>query len=108
MQPGLIFFFKILFIYFREREGKRNRETLIGCLLYLPQPGTKPSTKACALTGSRTGDLLLQDDTQPTEPHQSGPGLILRELHSLRVVLPECATPHSPQELGPVMSSTLW
>ena len=44
----------------REKEMERNiseRETLISCLLYAPQPGTKPTTLACALTLNQTGDL---------------------------------------------------
>ena len=36
-----------------------ERETLIGCLSYASLPGTEPTTQACALTGSRTGDLSL-------------------------------------------------
>ena len=42
--------------------GKKHRcerETLISCLLYVPQLGTKSAVQACALTGNRTGDLLL-------------------------------------------------
>ena len=47
------------FCFFRERgreeerEGEKyshERETLIRYLLYVPQPGTKPATLACALT----------------------------------------------------------
>ena len=50
----------------REEEGEKEvekrccgRETSISCLLYVLQPGTKPTTQAHALTGNRTGDLLL-------------------------------------------------
>ena len=42
-------------------EGEKHqceRETLISCLLYVPQPGTKAATGACALTGNRTNNLL--------------------------------------------------
>ena len=35
--------------------------------------GTKPTTQACTLTRNRTSNIPLQDDAQPTEPHQSGP-----------------------------------
>ena len=54
-----VFFLKILLNYFRERgkekerEGKKHRclrETSISCLLHVPQPGTMPTTQACALT----------------------------------------------------------
>ena len=43
-----------------EREGEKHRcvtELSIGCLM--AQPGTWPTTLACALTRNRTGDLLL-------------------------------------------------
>ena len=53
----------------REQDRKRNisvgqkyqykRETLIGCLLHSPRPGTKPTTQACVLTSNRTSDFLL-------------------------------------------------
>ena len=48
----------------REGEGEGDnhqceRETLISCLLHMPQPGTKPTTQACALTGNQTSDLLV-------------------------------------------------
>ena len=68
------FFFKIFFIYFeRGGEGgrKRGRETSIGFLSYVPQPGTDPATQACALTWNQP--FALQDDAQPSESHQSGP-----------------------------------
>ena len=29
----------------------------------MPQPGTEPETQTCALTGNRTGDLLLYGTT---------------------------------------------
>ena len=52
---------------------KRGRETLIGCLLYTPWPGTNPKTQACARTRNQTSDFFaLQENTQATEPHQSG------------------------------------
>ena len=34
-----------------------ERDTLIGCLSYVPQLGTKPSTQVCTLTRNQTGDL---------------------------------------------------
>ena len=39
-----------------------------------PQLGTWPATRACALTGNRTGDLSVgsQAGAQPTESHQPG------------------------------------
>ena len=52
-----------------QREGKggsrRGRGTSMGeriihqLLLAHPQPGTWPANQACALTGNRTGDLLV-------------------------------------------------
>ena len=60
-------FFKRLidWLIFRDRrEGERERnidvrERLISCLLYTPQPGTKPATQACALAGNWTGDFSV-------------------------------------------------
>ena len=61
-------YFLELFCYFRKRgkEGERKgekyrceRETSISCLLYAPQPGTEPAAWELALTGNRTGYLLL-------------------------------------------------
>ena len=46
----------------REREGEKHRcgrETALGCLSHISLPGSKPATQACALTGNRTGGLLL-------------------------------------------------
>ena len=54
----------------REKERERNIDRLP---LARPQLDTCPTTQACALTGNQTGDLFsLQDNAQPTEPHQSG------------------------------------
>ena len=49
-----VFFKKILFIYFLERGGGREkeRETSSSCLLDTPQLGTEPATQAFALTGN--------------------------------------------------------
>ena len=62
--------FYLLFILFisreRGREGERGRETSVGGLLYVPQPGTKPATQAHAPTGNQIGDLWLCR----TVPHQ--------------------------------------
>ena len=57
------FFKKILFIHLK-RSGKggrkRGRETSIVCLpLMHPNTGTRPTTQACAQSGSRTNDPLL-------------------------------------------------
>ena len=54
--------FNILFIYFREGEGReKERERNIKVWLPLAHPllGTWPATQACALTGTRTGDSLV-------------------------------------------------
>ena len=60
-------YLNILFIYFsreRGREGDREEEKH-QCVrekqlpLTRPQPGTWPATQACALTGNRTGNLLV-------------------------------------------------
>ena len=52
---------KILFI-FRERGREEERERNITVWLSLEHPllGTWPATQACALTGNRTGDPLIQ------------------------------------------------
>ena len=45
-----------------EREGEKHqhqRGTLIGSHLYMLQPGIKPTTKTCAMTGNRTRDLSV-------------------------------------------------
>ena len=68
-------FLKILFIFFLEERGERERERNIHVrnidqlLLACSQPGSWPTTQACALT---RGPFGLQDNAQPTEPHQSG------------------------------------
>ena len=61
---------------FRER-GKggreRGRETLIGCLLCVPQSWTKPASSVCAVTGDRTRNpSVSRTMLQPTEPQQPG------------------------------------
>ena len=57
-----IYFFKILFIFFRERGRERERDgekhwLVASCTC--PQLGTWPTTQACALTGNQTGDLTV-------------------------------------------------
>ena len=56
-----------------EREGERHRcerEALVSA-----QPGTKPATQACAVTGDQTWDLSVYGMMlQPTEPHWPGLG----------------------------------
>ena len=70
-----------------EREGEkhwRDRETPIGCLQHTPQPGTKPATPAgCPDWESNQQPSTLWDDTQPTEPHQSGNREIVKDAFSL-------------------------
>ena len=48
-------------MYFqRERGGEGEREGNIDWLpLMHPQMGTQPTTQVCALTGNRTGNLLV-------------------------------------------------
>ena len=59
-----------------EREGEKHpgeKETLIGCLLSAPQPGTEPTTQAYALTGNWIQGLVVYGMTfQPTEPPGQG------------------------------------
>ena len=84
MQPNLWNFKKNIFIFIfnliLEREEEREvekhwceREALISCLLHAPQPGTKPTTQACALTGNWTGDLLVCG-TMPNQLSHTGQG----------------------------------
>ena len=58
-----ILFFKIFYLFiFREEKGgrKRVRETsTCGCLSCAPLLGTWPATQACALTGNRTDDPVV-------------------------------------------------
>ena len=62
--------------FFRERgEGREKeweRETLTGCLSYVPPSGTKPSLVTCPEQESNQQPFALWDDAQPTEPHLSG------------------------------------
>ena len=52
------------------------RETLIGCLPYMPRLETEPATQAYVLTRNRTCDPLVYGMMlQLTQPHQ--PGLFL-------------------------------
>ena len=66
------------FMAFREgqREGEKHRcdrETLTGCLLYVPQPGIEPTAWICTLTRNQTCDFLVYRLTlRPTEPHWPG------------------------------------
>ena len=46
----------------REKEEEKHpceRDTSVGCLSYTSQPGTEPTTQACALTKNWTSALLL-------------------------------------------------
>lgn len=46
----------------RERGREKHRcekETLVGCLLYMSQPRMEPTTQVCAMTRIRTSDLLV-------------------------------------------------
>ena len=57
----------------REEEKERNINVWLPCMHLLL--GTWPSTQA--LTGNRTvNPLVLQANTQSTEPHQPGPTII--------------------------------
>lgn len=64
--------FKKKKLYFRERgREKKNRETSIGCLLYVPQPGTEPKTQVWALTWNQTGNLSMHRTTLNQQSHCS-------------------------------------
>ena len=69
------FLFKILFFLERGqgREKERGRETLIGCIPHVSQPGTGAATQACALTGNQTCNPLLCC-AMPNQLSRTGPG----------------------------------
>ena len=83
MQPTSSVFLKnILFIYFKEkgrkgeREGEKHRcarETSISCLLHASQLGASPNPGTCPDWESNQRPFSLWDDAQPTEPLQSAP-----------------------------------
>ena len=58
--------------------GKKEKRNINW--LHAPQTGTEPKTQACALS-----DLSLfgTNDTQPTEPHRSGPSLFIMICHEV-------------------------
>ena len=63
----------------REREGEGDkhwceRETLIGCFLYMLLQGTEPATQACTMTWNWTGD---PSSLQNTHPVSYWPGLCI-------------------------------
>ena len=63
---------KYLFLE-RQEEGESEREREKDTAMVTSQPGTKPATQACALTGNRTGDLLMNGMmAQPTVPCGQG------------------------------------
>ena len=71
----MFYFFKdIIYLFLEIEEGReKERERNINqWLLVRPQMGTWPAIQACALTRNQTGDPLVCDNTEPTEPHQSG------------------------------------
>ena len=64
-----------------EREGEKQcceRETSIGCLLYVPLLQTEPASLACAPTRNGTGNLVLCG-TAPNQLSHTGQGRILLE-----------------------------
>ena len=68
---------------FREGEGEREGQNVNQLLLAQLQPGTWLTTQACALTCNWTGwPFSLQDDAQPTEPHQWGQQPVIFAVYS--------------------------
>ena len=62
----------------RERNINMRERNTNWLLLYVPQPGTKTTTWACALTGNRTHDILIYGTMfQPIEPCQPGQKLLI-------------------------------
>lgn len=69
---------------FRERGrqgwgvGSRGRETVIGCLLYVPWPQIKPAMRVCSMTRNWTHNLLVFGmRLQATKPRCQGSHTIL-------------------------------
>ena len=60
------------FIYQFQREGKEGNQTLIDCLLHVPRPGTNLQPRPVPDQEMNWGPFALQNDIQPTEPHQPG------------------------------------
>ena len=84
--PGhlFFFFFKIFIYLFLERgkggrkRGKHQcvRETPASCLSHAPNWGPGPNPGMCPDWESNLRPFTLQDETQPTELHQSGGPLV--------------------------------
>ena len=93
-------FLRILFIFiFRgrgreeESEGEKHRcekETMIGCLSHVAQPGIEATTQARALTRNRTSNLSLHS-TSPKQLSHTGQGYVsfscVTILFSLKVII---------------------
>ena len=83
-------FFKILFIYFRqrgregEREGEKHQCVVASCA---PPTGdlTWPATQACALTGNWTSDPLVHRPALNPLSHTSQSSVIILNVNTLQV-----------------------
>ena len=67
-------FFKFIYLFIfrkggREVEIEREKYQLVAS--HMPQPGTWPSTQACALTGNLTSDLSVCSSTPNPLSHTS-------------------------------------
>ena len=127
--------FKKDFTYFLETggEGEREGEKHQPAPSHVPQPGTWPTTQACALTRNRTGDLLVWGNNTPhpsselcalpkascSVPEQSlapsrGSATVLQDLQvsrghqvvSERVVPPSCSLSRTAGPTGSMSSRT--
>ena len=62
-----------MFIDFKEKGRKTEREAPFGCLPYTPRLKTEPATQACAPTRNRPlSPLVHRTMLQPTEPPVQG------------------------------------
>ena len=103
-------FLKILFIYLfifgkRGKEGERERNINVWLPLACPRLGTWPVTQACALTGSRTGDLLLHRPTPNPLSHTGQGGAMYLICGPRQLFLLQCGL-ETPQVWTPLRRVT--
>lgn len=81
------YLFKRYMLSFLERETMMQEGNIHGLLPSCPVPGIKPTTQACDLTWSQTGDDLVQR-TRPNQLNHTGHGSIT--FLELNCKIPSC------------------